>query len=352
MGDDYIIFVDLFRLNMCDTQTFIAKYKPYFVRDFGTDKRLLSILNTLLEIDDLNILLIGNPSSGKTTLLYALLREYYGLKKDDPILETNIMVINNLKEQGVNYFRNDMKTFCQSHCSIYGKKKVIIIDDIDNVNEQSQQVFRNYIDKYKNNIHFISACSNVQKVIESLQSRLHIINILSPDLPKIKELMDKIVDAENLILDEPTKEFLLCRSNLSLRNVINNLEKISVYSKRQNAHTPINVELCERLCSTITFHQFETYLEALKSRDLRKAVEILYQINDYGYSVIDILDYFYSYLKTTTLLDEDEKYRVIPFLCKYIIAFNNIHEHCIELALFTNNLYTCLHESSEYRNGY
>ena len=68
------------------------------------------------------------------------------------------MFINNLKEQGIQYFRNEMKTFCQSHSSIHGKKKLVIIDDIDTINEQSQQVFRNYIDKYKHNIHFISVC--------------------------------------------------------------------------------------------------------------------------------------------------------------------------------------------------
>ena len=70
-----------------------------------------------------------------------------------------------MKEQGIQYFRNDMKTFCQSRSSIYGKKKIVIIDDIDTINEQSQQVFRNYIDKYSNNIQFISVCSNVQKVV-------------------------------------------------------------------------------------------------------------------------------------------------------------------------------------------
>ena len=62
------------------------------------------------------------------------------------------MFINNLKEQGVNYYRNEMKTFCQSHSSIFNKKKLVVIDDMDTLSEQSQQVFRNYIDKYKNNV--------------------------------------------------------------------------------------------------------------------------------------------------------------------------------------------------------
>lgn len=321
-----------------DSQTFISKYKPRCLRDFDTDKRLVSILNTLLEIDDLNIMFIGNPSSGKTTLLYAMLREYYGLKDNENIPETNVMNINNLKEQGVNFFRNEMKTFCQSHCSVYGKKKVIMIDDIDLVNEQSQQVFRNYIDKYKNNIHFMCSCANVQKVIESLQSRLHIINILSPTLTKVEEIMKHIIQQEGICIDSTSQTYLLNKSNGSIRNIINNLEKIWVFAKNDPSQL-ITQPVCEKLCSTISFYQFEEYVCALKKGDLKTAIQILFEINDYGYSVIDILDYFYTFVKSTNTLTEDEKYKIIPVLCKYITIFNNTHEHCIELALFSNNLY-------------
>jgi hypothetical protein len=53
---------------------------------------------------------------------------------------------------------------------------------------------------------------------------------------------------------------------------------------------------------------------------------------------MDILDNYFLYVKTTDILTEDEKYRIIPLLCKYITVFHNIHEDEIELALFTNNL--------------
>jgi hypothetical protein len=34
----------------------------------------------------------------------------------------------------------------------------------------------------------------------------------------------------------------------------------------------------------------------------------------------------------------NEKYTIIPIICKYITTFHNVHEDEIELALFTNNL--------------
>ena len=53
--------------------------------------------------------------------------------------------------------------------------------------------------------------------------------------------------------------------------------------------------------------------------------------------MIDILDYFISFVKQTLILSEEQKYEIIPFLCKYITIVHNVHENEIELALFTNN---------------
>ena len=314
-------------------ETFISKYKPYFLNDFCMNEKTMNILRTLLEIDDLNLLFIGSSGSGKTTLLYSLIREYYGLSKTYSIPETNIMFINNLKEQGINYYRNEMKTFCQSHCSIYGKKKMIVIDDLDTVNEQSQQVFRNYIDKYKHNIHFISVCTNIQKVIESIQSRIHIIQLQPPSNEEIKIIMNFIIKQESILIDEESKEYLLLMSNNSLRVLINYLEKMFIYGEQ------ITIDICKKMCSTISIQTFEKYIELLKIGELQQAIIILYNIYDQGYSVIDILDYFYTFIKITDNVDEELKYKIIPFLCKYITIFNKLHEDVIELAFFTNNLY-------------
>lgn len=316
------------------TETFIAKYKPYYLHDFCMNEKMMSVLQTLLEIDDLNILFIGASGSGKTTILYSLIREYYGFSKTSSIPETNILFINNLKEQGIHFYRNEMKTFCQSHCSVYGKKKMIVIDDIDTINEQSQQVFRNYIDKYKHNINFISVCTNIQKVIESIQSRVHIIQLSPPSETDIINIMNYIIGRENLDISDEAKEYLMTISNRSLRVIINYLEKIFIYGKK------IDLDTCKSLCSTIPVNIFETYIVFLKECDIANAIQVLYDIYDQGYSVIDILDYLYTFVKITDLITEETKYKMIPYLCKYITIFNKLHENVIELAFFSNNIYT------------
>jgi DNA polymerase III delta prime subunit len=316
--------------------TFINKYKPYYINDFYISDMLKTTLHKLIEIDNLNLLFVGNACSGKTTLLYAIIREYYGLSKNDSFPEYNTLFINNLKEQGIQYFRTEMKTFCQSRSSIHGKKKMVIIDDIDSINEQSQQVFRNYIDKYKNNIHFISVCGNIQKVIESIQSRTHIIRIDQPTQTDITCVMNKIIETEKIIIDEESKEYLLKIADNSIRLMINYIEKVYILDM------PINIELCKNLVSTISDDILERYITHIRNDEIHEAIYTLYNIFDYGYSVIDILDYFISFVKQTSILSEDVKYEIIPFLCKYITIVHNVHEDEIELALFTNNLQSLL----------
>ena len=322
---------------MSSSSTFIKKYRPYRLTDFCTNDKFKQAVNTLISVDDLNILFVGNSNSGKTSLLNTLIREYYDLSSTDSLPEHNILFVNNLKEQGIQYFRNDMKTFCQSMSSIYGKKKLVLIDDIDTINEQSQQVFRNYIDKYRNNIQFICVCNNVQKVVESIQSRLHIIQIPSPNIQQIKTIMNRIIINENIQIDEDAKEYILTISNMSIRSMISILEKLYIYNK------PITKDLCIKISSIISYTNFEDYLSKLQCNNLSGAIQLMYNIYDYGYSVIDIYDYLFSYIKLTDTFDDDIKYKITIVLCKYITIFNMIHEDCIELALFTGNVYDIFH---------
>lgn len=316
-------------------ESFISKYKPYYIENFSGNENLISVIESLIHIDDINILVTGSSNSGKTSLLYAIIRKYYNLDKSKGFPENNIMFINSLKEQGINYYRNEMKSFCQSKCSIYGKKKLVIIDDLDLINEQCQQVFRNHIDKYKNNVHFVSVCSNIHKVIESIQSRLHIIKMESPKIETTQLIMNNIIQNEKLKIMDDAKEYLLTFSKHSVREIISHLEKITILSEGDNI---IDVEQCKNIISNISYKQFEIYLEHIKNEDLESAVDKLYEIYDYGYSVIDILDMFFSFVKTTRILEEEQKYKILPILCKYITYFHSLHEDIIEIVMFSSEI--------------
>ena len=310
---------------------FLNKYQPFFFKDFETEPEMLEILNTLISMNNLNVLFIGDIGSGKTAFLNAVIREYYKDLEPTDYLD-NILHINSLKEQGINYYRNDVKTFCQTCSSVKGKKKIIVLDDIDFINEQSQQVFRNCIDKYSHNVHFISSCSNSQKVIESLQSRLIIIKIKPLQRSNLIKIMRKITQLEQIEITDDAEDFILNVCNNTTKILINYIEKFKLLNE------PITLELASNVCSNISLSTFEEYTQFLKDGQLKDAIKLLYNIYDKGYSVMDILDNYFVFVKITKLLSEEQKYNIIPFICKYITVFHNIHEDEIELALFSNNL--------------
>ena len=316
----------------------IYKYQPLLFRDFEMDPDMVNMFHTMIEINQLNMILFGETGSGKTALLQALIREYYhGYTPAE--YEDNVLHINSLKEQGINYYRNDVKTFCQTCSSIKHRKKMVVLDDIDFINEQSQQVFRNCIDKYSHNVHFISSCSNVQKVIESLQSRFFIFKIASLQRENLRKICHKIREQEKIHIEPDAEDFVLTICNQSAKTLINYLEKFKLLEE------PITLELANHVCTNISFTLFESYTHALKTGDLMKSIHLLYGIHDKGYSVMDILDNYFMFVKITPLLTEEEKYNIVPYLCKYITIFYNIHEDEIELALFTNNLWKILSQT-------
>ena len=318
-----------------EDKLFIHKYQPLFFKDFGGDHEVIQMLKTFILIDNINILLIGDMASGKTSLLNSLIREYYqGYKPKE--YEENILYINSLKEQGINYYRTDVKTFCQTCSNIKNKKKIIILDDIDFINEQSQQVFRNCIDKYSHNVHFISSCSNIQKVIESLQSRLTIIKIKPLKRENLINIINNIKTIENIVIHEDAQDFIINISNNTVKTLINYMEKFKLLNE------PITYNLAVKLCSNISFLIFEEYTELILNKNLTEAIKLIYQIYDKGYSVMDILDNYFIFVKNSTLITEEQKYKIIPCICKYITVFHNIHEDEIELSLFTNNLVNIL----------
>ena len=316
---------------------FINKYQPLNFKDFGENNEIIKMLKTLILIDDLNILLIGDMTSGKTSILNALIREYYsGFSPKE--YEDNVLYINSLKEQGINYYRTDVKTFCQTCSNIKDKKKLVVLDDIDFINEQSQQVFRNCMDKFSHNVNFISSCSNNQKVIESLQSRLTIIKIKPLQKDNLYNIIDNIKEKENIEIDEEAQEFIINISNNTVKILINYMEKFKILNQR------ITLQLATQLCSNISFLTFGEYTNFILNSELASAIKIIYELYDKGYSVMDILDNYFIFIKTTNILTEEQKYKIIPYLCKYITIFHNIHEDEIELSLFTNNIIKIISE--------
>lgn len=321
-------------------ESLIFKYSPTIINNLELNESTKQLLNTFIQMDNLNILFLGDSGSGKSTLIKVIINEYY---KDCPpnLLSNNILTINSLKEQGMSYYRTEVKTFCQTTSRIPNKKKFLILDDIDIINEQSQQVFRNCIDKFSNNVNFLASCINPQKVIDSLQSRINIIKLNQFSELQLENILNKISKNENIQINNAAKKFIISVSNHSIRILINYLEKFKLLKEN------VTLDLAHNVCTNILFINFDNYTDLCKINELSKAIKIILNIYNQGFSVMDILDNYYLYIKLTNKIDETHKFEIIKIICRYITIFHIIHEDEIELSLFTNNIISILFNKDE-----
>ena len=68
------------------------------------------------------------------------------------------------------------------------------------------------------------------------------------------------------------------------------------------------------------------------------ATQLLYEIHDKGFSVMDILDNFFCFLKQTDVICQGKIYVLVPVVCKYLMRLHDTHAHITELAFFTRSV--------------
>ena len=148
----------------------------------------------------------------------------------------------------------------------------------------------------------------------------------------LQVILNKIKQNENIIMTPEAEEFVINISNNAAKILLSYMEKFKLLNM------PITYDLALQLCTNISYISLQEYTILLKQNKLQEAIHLIYETYDKGYSVMDILDSYFTFVKNTNILSEDDKYKIIPYICKYITYFHTIHEDEVELALFTNNL--------------
>lgn len=338
-----------------NNEMLITKYHPLFFNDFVTESKERYTVNSLLQINNGNILFMGDNGVGKTTYINATIREYLynvepklnidNIENDiKTIYKDNILVINPLKSQGIEYFRTTVKNFCKTLSTIPNKKKIIVLDDLDMMPEACQQIFRSYINNYSNKIYFIGSYTHQQRVIDQLRSSLFTIKINKLTKHDLKTLLEHIVKNENLKINDNTKQYLLDYSNYNIKILINYLEKIKLYCHGLNENNNDVDDNIDAICSLLCHKSLEQFTLYLKNNQLAMAMEyILKEMKEIGYSLLDVLDNYFEFIKITNIIDDEIKYEITQIIQKYTNIFYNVHDNEIELLLFTYELLGAFH---------
>ena len=316
----------------------INKYKPKKIQDCYFDTNTMKILENFISNNNYNFILHGDSGCGKSSVINIIINNYYNYNTF--LISSNVCYITILKDQGINFYKNDIKLFINNYTN-NGYKKFIVIEDVELFSEANQLNFIELIKNYRSNIYFLLSTSNVLKINLILYEILDIIEFKKIDELYLNAILNNILNSENLIIDEAIKKYIINLSNNSINNLINNIEKLKLlYTNFNSLEDLIHLDIV----SDIIINDFDILIYQCTNCTLKDALDYILNLITKGYSIIDILENFLYYIKhTKTNISEENKFLIIKNIIKYINNYFTIEEDTIEIIFFVNNLYKILH---------
>ena len=193
---------------------FVEKYRPTLLEDYVGNEHLKSKVEGYLKSGDVpHLLLYGRAGTGKTTLAKLIVKN----------IECDYLYINASDENNVETVRTKVKQFA----STIGFKdmKVIILDECDYITPNAQAALRNIMETFSKYCRFILTCNYVERIIEPLQSRCQIFEIIPPDRKQVAMQAVKILDSETVDYKLSDISMIINANYPDVRKTINAIQR-------------------------------------------------------------------------------------------------------------------------------
>lgn len=201
----------------------VEKYRPLKIADCILSKALKSTFQGIVDSGVVpNLLLAGGAGSGKTTVAKAICNE----------LDLDYIFINASRERGIDEVRGKIMSYA-SALSFEGKRKVIILDEADQLTPDAQLALRASMEEFANNCSFILTCNFKNKLVEPLHSRCAVKEFRIPReekpelIAQIFKRITQILELESVKFDGKVLASIVVKYYPDIRRTLNELQGFS-----------------------------------------------------------------------------------------------------------------------------
>lgn len=317
------------------------RHRPTTLDELGQQESIKHIADGTNGYNTLpHLLLHGPPGVGKTTTALAICKKCFwrsdkNIIDNEKIFKERTLILNASDERGIQFVRDEIKTFAQNAITKRDgipNFKIIILDESDAMTDDSQFALRRILENYSCTTRFIMICNYISKIIPPIKSRTSNIRYKAITLPVMENIIDKIIQKEKLNV---SKDFIAELRHITkgdMRKSINLLEYVYHYYGKFDIN---NLRECAGLIKKTHLNLIITKIMSPESTSL----ELLQLINDFkneSYISLILLENLFDYIVELDIRDKI-KAKLIMLIVHVDKALNTNAEETIQLYhLFMN----------------
>ena len=191
----------------------VEKYRPNKLENYVGNENIKKSISKYLDQNDIqNLIFYGPAGTGKTTLAKLITKN----------LDCDSLYINASDERGIETIRDKVSGFAS--VASFKPLKVVILDEADFLTIQAQASLRNIIETFSRTTRFILTCNYVERIIDPLQSRCHVLKIVPPSKKEVAVHLSWILDEEKIVYELNDLGSIVNQYYPDLRKCINTIQ--------------------------------------------------------------------------------------------------------------------------------
>jgi len=342
----------------------VEKYRPNRIDDVCGQEEIKNFLRSCIKEKNVpHLILYGPPGTGKTSIVNALIREIYRMRKEDyplltkteliiknqQLINDRILMLNASDERGIRIIREKIKTFSLlmiNRVKNVPNFKIIVLDESDAMSDDSQFALRQLMEKNAENTRFILMCNYIMKIIPPILSRC--INFIFLPIPKeeCKKRILKILKMENIEInmEDGILDMIYEYGLGDLRKTITFFQKIN-YMMKNNENKMITKEIVKDAINDVSQDKLNESLDLIedeiKFENNKKMMDYVLNFVKEDNNVIILIKKIYKHYLLSEI-DDIYKGRIIECLNMTLYRINvdgNIVIQLMNMLLSLNVIY-------------